>query len=165
MRSLASTVVFAAEQSDGDTSWFDHLRGVAEIAGGVVAAGIILGVGRAVWLRSFGRRRAVYRRLRRLGTNARLSFFEAVLGEPPTIKRTVTGKRTDYVEEANFEIRKVEHPRDFREYIWIDPDFFVQAVTDDEDTVLAFSVTARNPRFNPRFRAMSESCTGTCSRG
>lgn len=154
MGALATALLAAAEQGGADTTWFDHLRGAAEIAGGVVAAGLILGGGRGLWRRSLGRKRDTSRRLRRLGTNAHLSFFEAVLGGPPAIRRSVEGKRTDYVEDGQ-DFRKVEHPRTFREYIWIESDYYLQAVTDQEDTVQAFSVTTRDAHFNPRFRALS----------
>ncbi len=33
--------------------------------------------------------------------------------------------------------------------MFIDRDFYVQTITDDDDTVLAFSVTTRSPRFRP----------------
>jgi hypothetical protein len=35
--------------------------------------------------------------------------------------------------------------------IFVDRDFFVQTITDSDDTVLAFSVTTRNRRFAPTF--------------
>lgn len=64
------------------------------------------------------------------------------------------GKVTDYVEDGEV-IREVETPRDYWECVWIDPDWYVQAVTDQTETVLAFSVTTRNPKFNPKFQSPS----------
>ena len=60
------------------------------IIGAVVAAIALSAAIRDIYLRTLGRRRDRYRRLRRLGTEAQLDFFAAVLWEPPEIRRTVT---------------------------------------------------------------------------
>lgn len=66
------------------------------ILGAVVAAIALSAAARDIYLRTLGRRRDRYRRLRRLGTEAQLEFFAAVLGEPPAIRRTITKK--DFLE-------------------------------------------------------------------
>jgi hypothetical protein len=37
------------------------------------------------------------------------------------------------------------------EVIWVDRDYYVQALVDEDETILAFSVTLRSRRFRPRF--------------
>jgi hypothetical protein len=55
----------------------------------IVAALLVFAATLRGWYRrTIGRRRDRYRRLARLGTNAQLSFFTSVLGEPPAIRRT-----------------------------------------------------------------------------
>lgn len=117
--------------------------------------------------RTLGRRRHAYERLGRLGTGAHLSFFESVLGEPPAIRRTIV--KSDYreivsAEDSRFdpELALVDDPefptshdvfddRSFLCSIFVDRDFFVQTISDDDGTVLAFSVTTRSRRFAPTF--------------
>lgn len=52
-------------------------------------------------------------------------------------------ERSEYVEAIV--------PTTYGEYFFIDRDYYVQAVCDEDDTVLAFSVTTRAKRFNPTF--------------
>jgi hypothetical protein len=96
------------------------------IVGGVAAAlGLVAGAYR-LGRRTVGRKWDHYRRLRRLGPEVQLSFFTTKLGEPPAVRRKVHGKVTDYEEDGE-NVRQVEHPRDYWECIWIDPDWYVQA--------------------------------------
>ena len=39
----------------------------------------------------------------------------------------------------------------FDQCFFLDRDYYVQAILDEDDTVLAFSVTTRSPKFNPTF--------------
>jgi hypothetical protein len=89
-----------------------------------------------------------------------VSFFTAVIGEPPAMKRTVSARlivdsaevRADEVSvprDPNFEL--VEVDRTFRQFIWIDRDFYAAALVDDDETVVLFSVTSRDSRFHPEF--------------
>jgi len=128
------------------------------------AAAIALGaVGRDVYLRTFGRRWNRYRRLRRLGTEAQLDFFTAVLGEPPAIRRTIS--KRDFLEHLgpddpgydpdSPEVQTREVRRSFTECFFIDRDYYVQTISDSDDTVLAYSVTSRSPRFRPRLEVPS----------
>jgi hypothetical protein len=128
------------------------------ILGGVVAAIALSAAVRDIYLRTVGRRRDRYRRLRRLGTEAQLDFFAAVLGEPPAIRRTIT--KTDFLEylgsgdpgydpdRPEFQMREVS--RDLTECFFIDRDYYVQTISDADETVLAYSVTSRARRFRPR---------------
>jgi hypothetical protein len=45
--------------------------------------------------------------------------------------------------------------RTYRESIFLDPLYYLQTISDDEDTVVAFSVTTRSRRFKPKFEAPS----------
>ena len=103
---------FPAADSIGD--WLDR---VGETLTALVAAGIVLGF---LWTRyraSFGRRRDRYRRLKRLGTNAQVSFFSSVLGEPPALRRTQVGAVTRFDEAEN----PYQEQRVWTECVWVDP--------------------------------------------
>ena len=135
----------------------------ANAAGTLVAAIAALlaltGAIRAWYRRTLGRRRDRYGRLARLGTGAQLGFFVAVLGEPPAMRRIVA--KEDYrefltpgdprFEEGLEETQYAYVERRFTESIFIDRDYYVQTISDDDETVLAFSVTVRHPRFRPVF--------------
>ena len=43
-------------------------------------------------------------------------------------------------------------PRRFEVSTFIDSDYYVQAISDDDEAVLAFSVTTRSPRFHPVYQ-------------
>jgi hypothetical protein len=130
---------------------------VAVLLGGLAGLLAIGGAARAWWRRTLGRRADRYTRLARLGTGAHLSFFVAVLGEPPAMSNTVT--KDDYIEyvrpgdpdwndEAQVsQVRRVS--RAFLVSTFIDRDYYVQTISDDDGTVLAFSVTTRSRRFQP----------------
>lgn len=125
----------------------DALGLAATIAGGVVAA---LALARAVWnvyRRTLGRRRDYYRRLARLGTNAQVSFFTSVLGEPPALRRKLDADITEWDEHGRPRLVRAS----FWDCVYIDRDFYVHALADENDTVLAFAVTSRSKRFRPRF--------------
>jgi hypothetical protein len=130
---------------------------------------------RAWYRRTLGRRRDRYERLARLGANAQLTFFTSVLGEPPAMKRALEGKVRKYVtpeefarvgERENWEVVppdddeiadeedetvEVLATKGYIECIFIDRDYYVQVLCDEEETVLGFSVTMRSSRFRPTF--------------
>lgn len=122
------------------------------IVAGIAAALAILGGVYRLARRTVGRRWDHYARLRRLGPNTQLSFFTSVLGAPPAVRQKINGKVTQFVEDGD-DFREEVQPRDYWECIWVDADWYVQAVANDDETVLAFSVTTRKPRFNPRFQS------------
>jgi hypothetical protein len=108
------------------------------IAGGVLAAITLAAGARNRYRRTLGRRSDYTARVQRLGAGAHLSFFTSVIGEPPAIRRTATRPHDQY-------------GRPFREAIYIDPLFYVQAIVDQDETVLSFAVTTRDKRFRPGF--------------
>lgn len=131
----------------------------------VAALAALLGVASVVrgWYRqTLGRRRDRYRRLERLGTGAQLTFFSSVLGEPPAMQETIV--KDDYAEivssgDADFDSALGEFAtqrryvtRAFLVSTYVDRDYYVQTICDDDQTVLAFSVTTRSSRFRPRFQ-------------
>jgi hypothetical protein len=135
---------------------------IATVLGGVAALLALSAWVQGRYRRTLGRRRDRYERLARLGTGAQLSFFVAVLGEPPAIRRTVTTNSVELVgsDDPRFDPAAVDpddeapmqdiwQPRDFTECFFIDRDYYVQSISDHEDTVLAFSVTVRRRRFRP----------------
>jgi hypothetical protein len=119
---------------------------------------------RDFYRRSLGRRRDRYGRLARLGTGAQLSFFEAVLGEPPAMRRTVVKQDfREYIrrgdprfQRGGEELQEVYVEKEFTECIFIDRDYYVQVICDDDQTVLSFSVTVRGSHFHPVFQMPSK---------
>jgi hypothetical protein len=172
--------VFAASNS------WTYIGAAASIVA-IVAAVIGLAAWvRARWRATIGRRREHYGRLTRLGANAQVSFFTAVLQSPPALQRSfmapltslpeLAGDRSfeaayhnrvalfmtqlapeDFDAVANMpqppaaEVELVRVETQLAEVVWIDRDYYVQAIADEDETVLAFSVTTRSARFNPRF--------------
>ena len=128
-------------------------NGVVDAASIVAAVATILGIvgpGRAWFNRTVGRRFDLYRRFERLGVGAHQSFFETVIGEGPAIRRKVTADLPDYTGDD------VEHcmiTYHLTEALWVDPLFYAQTLSDEDGTVLGFSVTTRVKRFAPRFAA------------
>ena len=114
----------------------------------MLAAIALAGLVRSWWRRTLGRRSDRYARLARLGTGAQLSFFTAVLGEPPAIRRKLTAAVPELIEGSD-EFVQVEMI--LWESFFIDRDYYVQTLTDETDTVVAFSVTTRHATFRPTF--------------
>ena len=133
-------------------SWFDRIPGwarrIGELSTALLATISIAAYIRNWYLRTIGRRRDAYRRLSRLGTNAQLSYFTAVLGEPPALRRTTQDIKVQSILKTHFEVSN-----GYKEHIYVARDFYVQAITDSDETVLAYSVTSRSLRFRPRFRS------------
>lgn len=134
------------------STWYDRAQNslprIAEFLTALLAAVALAGLIRSIYRRTLGRRRDRYDRLHRLGTNAQLSFFDAVLGEPAAMRRTIEGWVTRYDDEG----QPYREPKDYIECVWIDRDYYVQAVADTDETIHAYSVTVRRKRFKPRFR-------------
>ncbi len=131
---------------------------VTALIGAFSASLVISGAIRALFLRTVGRRRDRYRRLSRLGTGAQLPFFTSVLGEPPAVQHSVV--REDYMvpldrddpgwDPEDHQLKA--QPRKFLVSVFIDRDYFVQTISDDDQTVMAYSVTTRSRRFRPSLR-------------
>lgn len=120
---------------------------LAGIIGGLAALLVVAAAAREGYRRTLGRRRDRYARLERLGTGAQLSFFIAVLGEPPAMRRRFEHE----VKEIDADDSVVHVNRPFVECFFVDRDFYVQTLSDDDETVLGFSVTTRSRRFAPVF--------------
>jgi hypothetical protein len=134
----------------------------AGILGGGAALLAIWDYLRRLYRRTLGRRGDRYDRLARLGTGANLGFFTSVLGEPPAMQRTVA--YDEYLEIVGREDpdfspladeyetqRRIVTVR-FLVSLFVDRDYYVETVCDDDQTVLAFSVTTRGRRFRPLYR-------------
>jgi hypothetical protein len=134
---------------------------VPSVIGGIAALLVVASAVRARWRETLGRRADRYARLARLGTGAHLSFFVAVLGEPPAMRSSTV--KPDYVEwigseDPDFDPSSQESQtrltsRRFEVSTFIDRDYYVQTISDHEETVLAFSVTTRSARFRPIYQA------------
>ena len=136
------------------TDWLTtlSLRDIGLALGALVAALTLSVALWEWWRRTLGRRGELYRRIERLGVGAQLSFFEAVIGEPPAMKHSVEG--TTYEESAHEEgedWEPVEVPNTFTETLFVDRYYFLQTISDEGGTVEAFSVTTRHRRFRPVF--------------
>src|SRR5207248_10474793 len=101
-----------------------------------------------LYRRTLGRRRDRYGRLARLGTNGQISFFSSVLGEPPAMRRTEQSTGTHYDDAGDSYLE----PKTWIECVWIDRDFYVHTIADEDETVHAYSVTTRSKHFRPTFR-------------
>jgi hypothetical protein len=121
----------------------------ATIVAGVVAALGFADYVRSVWRRTAGRRRDVARRFKRLGTGAQVQFFESVLGEPPAMRRRFDINEEDWGAVEDDETDPPIVTRTYLECFWIDRDYCVQTVSDQDDAVVGYSITTRNRRFRP----------------
>ncbi len=81
----------------------------ASLVGAAAALLVLAGAARAWYRRTLGRRRDRYGRLARLGTRAQLSFFEAVLGEPPAMRATIV--KEDFRELLRPDDPRFDHAR------------------------------------------------------
>lgn len=149
---LGPPIVNAAASSKADELWserlLDHLVDAGGIFAAILGAIAVAGLLRGLWRKTLGRRRDRYARLRRLGTNAQLAYFTSVLGEPPAMRRTFESEISRFDEYG----RWVPDSKTFIEVVYIDRDFYVQALTDVDETVHAYSVTTRSKHFRPSFR-------------
>jgi hypothetical protein len=140
----------------------DFVTFVATLLGGIAALMVVGASARTLYRRTLGRRHDRYERLARLGTGAHLSFFVSVLGEPPAIRHTITKNSvrivgpgepgfdpTVPVDSPDNPTQEVWEPEGFTECFFVDRDYYVQTISDDDETVLAFSVTIRRERFRP----------------
>lgn len=117
----------------GFFSWQESLATVVELTGALVTSAALFQGARTFWRRTIGRRRHAARKIRQLAPQYRIEFYESILGQAAVTWRADSGGET------------------FTEWIWIDPLFFVQAVTGERDgSVLRWAVTSREKNFRPR---------------
>lgn len=145
--------ILAVTTKGADNAWYERALGslsrIGELLTAVLAAYALATIMRSVYRRTIGRRRNRYARLRRLGTNAQLSFFSSVLGEPPAMRHSFDAPFTDHFDDQGLPYRLA---KTFTECVWIDRDFYVHAIADGDGTVHAYSVTTRSARFHPKLR-------------
>jgi hypothetical protein len=79
--------------------------------------------------RTIGSKRHQIAKRGRLAAGVNISFFENYLGPPAFITKIPAGK----------------------EYIFVHQNYYVQGITNEDDSVLAFFVTTRKSGFNPSF--------------
>jgi hypothetical protein len=72
----------------------------------------------------------LYEKLDSLATETNILYFKSVLGEPI------------YINPG--------YSNGLKEFIFVDPEFYVQAITSPEDKVIGYSVTTRDLNFNPK---------------
>jgi hypothetical protein len=87
---------------------------------------------------SLGHKGALRRELRRLSAGVNINYFREILGSPVSVNAH----------------------EDKREYIFVNKYFYVQAIADSGENVLAFSVTTRSNRFNPDLKLGPYSLSG-----
>lgn len=126
---------------------------LATVVAAVVAIIAVVGPVQAFLKRTVGRKRDLYRRLHRLGAGAQLSFFTSVIGEPPALRDSIDMEMPDWSAASDEEQEPPSVAQRFVRSTFVDPLFYLVAITDDEDTVLGFSVTTRRRRFAPTFYA------------
>jgi hypothetical protein len=154
-------VLAAASQMPGSTGDVSLATLIPSLVGAAAAAYVLLGAVRGWYWRTIGRRRDRYARLSRLGIGAQLPFFSSVLGEPPAMQRTLV--KDDYlvplvVGDPSFDPDDYQLKPETREFtisVFIDRDYYVQTVTDTDQTVLAYSVTSRSRRFRARYQPVN----------
>ncbi len=150
-------MIATAAQVQETVTTTDPVVLITSLLAGGAALYVLVTAARNRYRATFGRRADRYGRLARLGTGAQLSFFASVLGEPPAMRQTI--HKDDYVElvtpeDPKLESREHHVTKQFTVSTFIDRDYYVQAISDDDETVLAFSVTTRSKRFTPSFQVL-----------
>jgi len=72
-----------------------------------------------------------YENINKLATETNAKYFESILGSPVYINSYSNGTLN------------------LKEYIFVNNFFYVQAIIDDSDKIIGYSVTTRDPSFNP----------------
>jgi hypothetical protein len=129
-------------------AWYDRAVDVVLLVPLLLALWGAFNLMRSALRRTVWHRRDRYGRLRRLGTNAQLSFFTSVLGDPPAMRRTVDEQVTKYDDQGH----PYRVPKQWIEAVYIDRDFYVHVIADTDETVHGYSVTTRSRWFRPKFR-------------
>jgi hypothetical protein len=147
---------------------------IGDIAGIVGAVAALIGLrdlARSLYKRTIGRRGDLTRRLQRLGTGGQLDYIESVLGEPPAMRGSFARERPDYrtPREEGEEPPLVTHR--YLQCTFVNALCYVQTVSDEDDTVVGFSITTRSRRFHPELSfparrvSLQERLLATVTRG
>lgn len=120
---------------------------VLGLAGGLIAMGsVVWGAIKAARGR-IGRRQRRYAAIKRLSAGILLSGFRNALGMEPALANDRRAEVQAYDDQG----RPYPVEKTFRQHFFVAPEFYVQAVCDETETVLAYSVTTRSKRFRPTF--------------
>jgi hypothetical protein len=138
----------------------DH---IVAILGGLAAVVVIGASLRSLFTRTIGRRRDRYRRLARLATGTQLSFFVSVLGEPPVMRHTMSrdikemvrpgapGFDETLVKSSEGQWHYLQTTRVYTQSRFVDRDYTIDTISDEDETILQFAVTTLSHRFTPTF--------------
>lgn len=152
--------------------------GTLDLIGAIAAAVLIA---QAIWTAvrmTIARRIILKWRIGQLGPSAQVSFFTATLGRAPAISRSIEYRKLEYVdawlapdyddsdeESPGDDERLVEVKSPGKEHFYVFPEAYIQVIANEDDSVLAYSVTSRRLWFRPRFRAPQHVSLRTRFRG
>ncbi|WP_209369549.1 ETEC_3214 domain-containing protein [Priestia megaterium] len=77
--------------------------------------------------------RGLYKKIEKLNTGAQVAYFDKLIGKPVMIKPWLNKQFPKY-----------------KEYVYVNDDFFVKSIADETNTVLYYAVTTRKDDFNPK---------------
>ncbi|MBU1327288.1 hypothetical protein KKB64_05120 [Patescibacteria group bacterium] len=85
-----------------------------------------------------------YAILNKLSPEVQISYFIHLLGEP--VYKNILNEK-DYIY-----LKKISKDIIVNEYIFVDIDYYVQAITDEYDKVISYAITSRKKDFTPTFK-------------
>lgn len=128
-------------------SWFTYiLEGIKKSSTFITLAFIVLTISYILTLSqgasvlkdfynsTIGYNSIMLKRLDRLSADTNINYFIDMIGNPVFINN---------VSDEN---------KKYKEYIFVDKLFYVQAITDIDDKVLVYSITTRDKNFNPKLK-------------
>lgn len=93
------------------------------------------------------------KKLNALQIDVNIEHFNKVLGEPVSENtRNITQERVILKRQAR--PRKVQETYTFKEYIYVNPHYYVQAVTNEKNEVGMYSITIRNSVYKPTLQTV-----------
>jgi len=94
----------------------------------------------------------LYKQLEKINTGVNVDFVEMIIGKPAKIKK-LPSELTNYVlsEKGDFIKQTIPLGLDnLTERIYVHEKYFVQLIVNNEGIVVAYAITTRNPKFNPK---------------
>ncbi len=88
--------------------------------------------------------------LQKLSVEVQINYFENLLGKPTYIN-VIPLKDPPKIEQKFYSSYYENLKEGFFEYVFIDENFYVQAITDSNKKTLSYAVTSRKEDFNPSF--------------
>ena len=119
-------------------------QGAVWAAGAILTLDALLRLFGGLWRRTGGRWRHARAQLARLAANADIGYFDEVLGAPFLKRQHVLLAGSPRLAVDQHSVAGV------REYIYVGLGFYVQAVTEGNDRVIAYTVTMRNARLKAK---------------